>query len=169
MSARVHASTDDVDPAVCGAGLRPPISAAPSPSRGSSDAADSFEGDATEVNPRQHPAAVEQPTPTEIDPSASSQTAMPIAGEPVRMISMKDHSEGQRPKLEPRVPLHVQLRSLAEVSGSHEVQRGLGQLALPRNPAQKRERGVGDDVVRACMALLLAGTIALAIWLVFGR
>ena len=170
MTARAHSSTGHVDTAVFdAAGLGAPLAtvpAAPAPSPGASDGADAFEGDATEENPRQDFAAVEQPTPTEIDPSPP---AIPMVSEPVRVISMKDHTEGQRPPRAPRMPLHVQLRSLAQVSGSHEVQPGLGHLAPPRDPARKREMLVGAQVVRACAAVLLAGSIALTIWLVFGR
>ena len=173
MSARAHPPTNDVGSAVFDpAGLQPPSGAAVAASRGSSEAVDCFEGDATEENPRQDLAAVEQPTPTEIDPSAPLPlVARPERCEPVQVISvisMMDHTEGQRPKPEPRVRLHVQLRTLAEVSGSHEVQRGLGYLAPPRDPARKRERQLGDHAVLACVAVLLAGAIALAIWFVAG-
>jgi hypothetical protein len=174
MSQRARPSTDDI-----GTAKRVPApfdAALPAPPHGSAEAVDAFEGDATEVNPRQGLAAVEQPTPTEIDPSAPSPPSVPTAiaarperSEPIRVISMKDPTEGQQPKPEPRVPLHVQLRTLAQVSGSHDVQPGLGHLAPPRDPARKRDRRIGNQIARACVALLLAGTIALAIWFVFGR
>jgi hypothetical protein len=168
MTAQAHSSTDDVDIAGFDApALRPPLgaaSAASAPSPGSSDAADAFEGDPTEVNPRQGLATVEQPTPTEIDPSAPSPPAAPV-----RVISMKDHTEGQRPPPAHRVPLHVQLRTLAQVSGSHEVQPGLGHLAPPREPTQAPERRLRDIAVRVAIAVALGVAAALIIWFVAGR
>lgn len=147
-----------------------------------------WEFDATEVTPRPVP-AVEQATPTRIDtpvPSAGSPVGSPAASpadqatptavtariersEPIRVISMKDRSAGRPRVEEPRVPLHVQLRTMAEVAGLRDPPSGLGHLAPPRDPQQARKRRQLDNVVWACVAIGLAGGIALAIWLIAGR
>jgi hypothetical protein len=115
----------------------------------------------TEVTPR--PVPVEQATPTEL-------TARPERSEPLRMISMKAQAEAgaARPVAEPRVPLHVQLRTMAEVAGVHEP-AGLGRLAPPRDPRQARTRHRRANLAWACIAVVLAGGIALSIWLIAGR
>jgi hypothetical protein len=167
MSAPAPPSSDGIDATVfdaAGPGL--PFGAAPAasaPSHGISGAVDAFEGDETEENPRQGVAAVEQPTPTEIDPAAPCPPAAAI-----QVISMKDHTSRQRPKPEPRVPLHVQLRALAEVSGARELQRGLGYLAPPRDPVSTPERSVRDVAVRLIITVALAVAAALVIWLLAG-
>jgi len=90
--------------------------------------------------------------------------------EPIRVISMKDHGEAPKPRSEdPRVPLHVQLRSMAEVAGLHDAPVGLGNLAPPRDPRQARARRLRANVVWAGVAIVLACAIALAIWFVAGR
>jgi hypothetical protein len=123
---------------------------------------ESFEQAATEINPRQTLAA-EQATPTEIDPQLQR-------SEPIRVFSMKAQTdaeaEAQKPKA--RVPLHAQLRSMAEVARRHDTPaHGLGYLARPRDPAQPAHphRGV---ILRVAIAVALACTAALAIWLVAG-
>jgi hypothetical protein len=148
----------------------------------------------TEVAPR--PVAVEQATPTRIDtsgPAAAVVAALaeaaeqatptevtariersePVAavppGEPLRVFSMKDQAEGgTRAPVEPRVPLHVQLRAIAEVAGVHEA-AGLGRLAPPHDPRQARKRRRRADLAWAGVAVALAGGIAIAIWLIAGR
>jgi hypothetical protein len=90
--------------------------------------------------------------------------------EPIRVFSMKDHTEvQQRRSEEHRVPLHVQLRSLAEVSGRNDTPVGLGRLAPPRDPRQARARRWRDNVVWACVAIVLATVIAVVVWLIAGR
>src|SRR5262245_21414487 len=132
----------------------------------------------------------EQATPTEIDselptPVASSPTpveAMPVEqatptvvaarperSEPIRVISMKNRAPSEPRAEEPRVPLHVQLRSMAEVAGTHGRAAGLGHLAPPRDPQQARRRRQRDNVVWACAAILLACAISLGIWFIAGR
>ena len=150
---------------------------------------------ATEVGPR--PVAVEQATPTRIDtsgPAAAVVAALageagqatptevtariersePIAavppGEPLRVFSMKDQAEGNMPRAtaEPRVPLHVQLRAIAEVAGVHEA-AGLGRLAPPHDPRQARKRRRLANLAWAGVAVALAAGISIAIWLIAGR
>jgi hypothetical protein len=150
--------------------------------------ADGWELDATEVAPGPTP-AVEQATPTRIDtpvPSSASPSVPPAASpadqatptavtarlersEPIRVISMKEPSAGRPRVEEPRVPLHVQLRTMAEVAGRRIPPSGLGRLAPPRDPRQARKRRQLDNVVWACVAVGLAGGIALVIWLIAGR
>jgi len=90
--------------------------------------------------------------------------------EPIRVISMKDHTEAAKPRAEDRrVPLHVQLRSMAEVAGLHDAPIGLGNLAPPRDPRQARARRLRDNMVWAGVAIVLACGIALAIWLIASR
>jgi hypothetical protein len=142
----------------------------------------------TEVGPR--PVAVEQATPTRIDtpmpvpPAAAAEQATPTEltariersepvavppGEPLRVISMKDQAEaGARAAAEPRVPLHVQLRAIAEVAGVHDV-AGLGRLAPPHDPRQARKRRRRADLAWAGVAVVLAAGISIAIWLIAGR
>jgi hypothetical protein len=124
----------------------------------------SFEGDETRegmgfagVAPR----PVEQGTPTVV--------ARPEPSEPIRVFSMKDQTAPQRRPDAQRAPLHVQLRSLAEVSRRHDTPPvGLGRLAPPRDPRQARARRLRDNLGWACVALGLAGAISLAIWLAAG-
>jgi len=116
--------------------------------------------------------AAEQATPTEV--TARLERSEPIAavppGEPLRVFSMKDQAAGAMPRAtaEPRVPLHVQLRTMAEVAGVHEP-AGLGRLAPPRDPRQARMRRRRANFAWACLAVALAGGISLAIWLIAGR
>lgn len=166
--------------------------------------AESFEGDATDVNPRQGPGAAEQPTPTAVDPHAPLPPSRPgparhalstagvtgpaaalrpgvaevpgrgdpagDASEPVQVISMMDRVGKPRRPAAPRVPLHVQLRSLGEAARSQDTPaRGLGYLAPPRDHDRMPERRLGGIVVRVCAAVGLAAVIAVAIWLVAGR
>jgi hypothetical protein len=141
---------------------------------------------ATEVSSR--PVPVEQATPTRIDGSvpvppgtlappadAAEQatptelTARPERSEPLRVISMKDQAEGgTRVPAEPRVPLHVQLRAMAEVAGVHEA-AGLGRLAPPHDPRQARWRRRRANLAWTCLAVALAGGISFTIWLIAGR
>jgi hypothetical protein len=115
--------------------------------------------------------AAEQATPTEV--TARIERSEPVAavppGEPLRVFSMKDQAEGgTRAPVEPRVPLHVQLRAIAEVAGVHEA-AGLGRLAPPHDPRQARKRRRRADLAWAGVAVALAGGIAIAIWLIAGR
>jgi len=142
---------------------------------------------ATEVSPR--PVPVEQATPTRIDTpvpvpppavlaplaGAAEQatptelTARPERSEPLRVISMKDQAEGgTRAPAEPRMPLHVQLRAMAEVAGVHEA-AGLGRLAPPHDPRQARWRRRRANLAWTCLAVALAGAISFTIWLIAGR
>ena len=107
--------------------------------------------------------SIDQATPTAL-------TARPERSEPIRAISMKDHAARPRIAAEaPRVPLHVQLRTMAEVAGIRDLPSGLGHLAPPRDPRQARKRRQRDNVVWACVAIALAAGIAFAIWLIAGR
>ena len=114
---------------------------------------------------------LEQATPTQIDgpvvdgPVPASVAAM--RSEPIRVISMKDHAVAE-PRVEDRVPLHVQLRSMAEVAG-HQTPRELGRLAPPRDPSQVRASHRGANVLWVCAGLAIAAAITLAIWLLAGR
>ena len=141
----------------------------------------SEEGAATEVAPPPGRPAVEVATPTEVDPSAGAEggpnAAVAVAlrpggerSEPIRVISMKDHAEAARPRPEEaRVPLHVQLRSIAEVAGLHDAPVALGNLAPPRDPRQARARRLRANVLWAGVAIVLACAISLAIWFIAGR
>jgi hypothetical protein len=160
MTARSRQPTDDAgatrfDPDPLHALATP--AAAPDRSLGSSVGFDSFEAAATEVNSQHGFPGVERATPTDIDPEHP----------PIRVISMKDHEDKTRID-QPRAPLHVQLRSLAELSSKHRVQRDLGHLAPPRDPRQARARQVRRYALRVGVALGLAAAITLAIWLAAG-
>lgn len=104
-------------------------------------------------------------------------TPIPVArgderSEPIRVISMKAQTEArQRQSDPPQAPLHVQLRSLAEVSRRRvdTPPAGLGHLAPPRDPREVRARRLRADLRWGCVALALAAVITLAIWLVAGR
>jgi hypothetical protein len=165
MSQRASPPTEDIGTATLESNrVRARFDAAPpAPPRSSSEPVDAFEGDATEENPRQGLATVEQPTPTEIDPSVPSPPAAPV-----RVISMKKHAEGRRAIPEHRVPLHVQLRTLAEVAGHHELQPGLGHLAPPRELAQAPACPVRGIAIRVGIAVALGFAAALVIWFLVG-
>jgi hypothetical protein len=134
---------------------------------------ESFELAATEVTPMPGRAQVEQATPTCVDPAPLPPGA-PAAiargaerSEPIRVISMKDHAGAQKPRNhDQRVPLHVQLRSIAEVAGMHDSGIGLGNLAPPRDPRQAQARRVRSNVVWACVAIVLACAVMVVVWLV---
>jgi hypothetical protein len=139
-------------------------------------ASESWDHDATEVTPRpaqppaqlsaQSPAQppIDQATPTEL-------TARPERSEPLRVISMKDRTgDDARPRnAEHRVPLHVQLRSMAEVAGLRDPRNALGRLAPPHDPRRARRRRQRDNAMWACVAIVLACGISLGIWLIAGR
>jgi hypothetical protein len=102
----------------------------------------------------------------------TSLAARPERSEPIRVISMKDQAGAGQPRITeepPRVPLHVQLRTMAEVAGMHDPPSALGRLAPPHDPRQVRNRHRRDNLVWACVAIVLAGGISLAIWLIAGR
>jgi hypothetical protein len=125
----------------------------------------------TDIAPGPLPPA-EQATPTEVAARPERPAAMLPNGEqsePIRVISMKNRAQSEPRADEPRVPLHVQLRSMAEVAGTHDRAAGLGHLAPPRDPQQARRRRQRDNVVWACAAILLACAISLGIWFIAGR
>jgi hypothetical protein len=117
--------------------------------------------------------AAEQATPTGLTARIERSepiAAVPPGGEPLRVFSMKDQAEVAMPRAtaEPRVPLHVQLRAIAEVAGVHDA-AGLGRLAPPHDPRQARKRHRRANLAWAGLAVALAGGISLAIWLIAGR
>jgi hypothetical protein len=157
MTVRAPRSTEDQAPGRADAPASP-------------EAHDSFERDktregmgfagvaqATQVVARR---PVEQGTPIEV--------ARPERSEPIRVFSMKDQTAPRRRPDEQRAPLHVQLRSLAEVARRNDTPVGLGRLAPPRDPRQARARRLRGNLGWACVALGLAGAISLAIWLAAG-
>jgi hypothetical protein len=135
------------------------------------DAGDIFEGDPTDVTARpgavvdersESPHSIEQATPTEVTASAEH-------SQPLRVISMKDQTEAEHARMA-SAPLHVQLRSLAEISRRpQDTPIGLGRLAPPRDPREARARRVRANLWWAAVAIALACAIMLAIWLVAGR
>jgi hypothetical protein len=163
-----------------------PVVAASAPA-----APESWEQDPTEVANRvTQPLgpAIEQLTPTQVSSSApplpqlSPQTAVDQAtptevmaraerSEPIRVISKKQRTDDQARKepTAPRVPLHVQLRSMAEVAGLQDPPSSLGHLAPPRDPRQARARRRLNNFVLGLVTVALAGGISLAIWLLAGR
>ena len=181
MTARVRRPTDETGTEVHGAERqRAMFGGSPGDRVGApaeaTDRHDSWDRDATEVGPRAGAPPVEQPTPTHIDPrppveqgTPTELSARPERSEPIRVFSMKDRTESARPRSEPRVPLHVQLRSMAEVAGLQEPRNALGHLAPPRDPREVRARRRRDNVVWACVAIILACAISLAIWFIAGR
>lgn len=117
--------------------------------------------------------AVEHATPTQIDEAPLDQgtpTAVtaPERSEPLQVISMKDQLARPRGGAERR-PLHIQLRSLAEVAGRHDTPVNLGRLAPPRDPRQARARRLRANVLWACVAIVLACGISLVVWFAAGR
>jgi hypothetical protein len=191
MSVRARRPTDEIateiyDPEQPRSGLRPPVSAA-DPAAAPVVPFESFESDVTEVTPIPTRGQIDLAMPTGIDsapgggaplvePAASGNPAAPAAprrferSEPIRVISMKDHTDVQKPRADdPRVPLHVQLRSLAEVAGHSNTPVELGRLAPPRDPRQARARRMRANVIWGCIAIALACAISLSIWLVAGR
>lgn len=101
-------------------------------------------------------------TPTEV--------TRPEKSEPLHIISMKDQLGAQQRRIEERrVPLHVQLRSLAEVSGRNDTPVNLGHLAPPRDPHKVRASQLRANVLWVCVAIALACAISLTIWFVAGR
>jgi hypothetical protein len=171
MSARARRPTDDLATEVFD-----DARARHGPPTGQPEA---FELAATEVTPTPGPADAEWETPTQIDPApvAPGEPAAPKRlargaerSEPIRVISMKDAAEARASlDAEARVPLHVQLRSIAEVAGLHDQPADLGTLAPPRDPRKARARRRRDNLVWLGVAFALAGLIMLAIWLVAGR
>jgi hypothetical protein len=141
----------------------------------------SVDQDPTGMAPRPRSSAVEQATPTEIDPpgvgdpgrAARPGTPIPVArgeerSEPIRVISMKDRIAPRRRRDEKPAP-QVQLRSLAEVRRRADTPVGLGHLAPPRDPREVRARRLRANLRWGCVALALAAVISVVIWLVAGR
>jgi hypothetical protein len=123
--------------------------------------------------------AAPPPSATPLDPHPPIEAAAPIErsrlerSEPIRAISMKDHTAATKPRSEGvrgplSVQLSVQLRSMAEVAGRNDTPVRLGHLAPPRDPRQARARRVRDNVVWAGVAVALACAISLAIWFIAG-
>jgi hypothetical protein len=195
MSARARRPTDDerterFDPnrlARPGARIGAPPQRTDPPAAPLTPLFESLQQDATEVTPIPR-AAADQVTLREMEPAPSGAAApavprppvLPAApaerrrelqrSEPIRVISMKDQAEAQKPRRDdPRAQLQVQLRSLAEVRGRSDTPVRLGNLAPPRDPRQARARRMRDNVIWAGVAIALACVIALAIWLVARR
>jgi hypothetical protein len=105
----------------------------------------------TDVDPRR---PVEHGAPTEPTPRRQS--------EPLRVVSMKDTGE-TAVKAAREVP-KAQIRSIAEVTGRTARPSGMGRLAPPRDPKEVRARRVRDNVIWACLAVILACGVTLAIW-----
>jgi hypothetical protein len=125
----------------------------------------------TEVYELRRNAVAEQATPTYVDrPPEAVPVAAPVErSEPIRVISMKNRPDTDRPRDE-RPPLQVQLRSMAEVSKRRNTPpAGLGHFAPPRDPRQARARRLRANLVWAFVAIGLAAAITLAIWLLAGR
>jgi len=169
MSARVRRPTDEVATEIYDPERQRALLGTSLPSADPPASFEPFE-DATEVTPvPDKPAALDPGPPAE--PAAPTELRQRLErSEPIRVISMKDHAEAARPRSDDaRVPLHVQLRSMAEVAGHNDTPAKLGNFAPPRDPRQARARRVRDNVVWACVAVVLACAISLAIWLVAGR
>lgn len=177
MTARARRPTDEDGTGVYDPERRRALSGAPAASPVAPVSPASWDHDATEVTPWPDSSAVDHATPTHVDASRPIEqgtptevVARPERSEPIRVISMKDRSDGDRPRGDrPRVPLHVQLRSMAEVAGRRDPRSGLGHLAPPHDPQKARKRRQRDNVVWACVAIGLACGISLAIWLIAGR
>lgn len=181
MSERARSPTDDerterFDPdRLDRPGARPgaPAPAAPpavSPVGARVGVFESFEQDVTEVTPLPGSPEIAHATAAHPEPGGPAERRRLQRSEPIRVISMKDHTEVAKPRSEdPRVQLQVHLRSMAEVAGRSEAPVKLGHLAPPRDPRQARARRVRANVIWSCVAVALAGAIALAIWLVAGR
>jgi hypothetical protein len=126
----------------------------------------------TEVHDPARRGPVENAAPTYIDrpPEAVPVPAAAERSEPIRVISMKNRPDTDRPRDPERAPLQVKLRSMAEVAGRRNTPAaGLGHLAPPRDPREVRARRMRANVVWACVAIGLACAITLAIWLLAGR
>jgi hypothetical protein len=191
MSARARRPTDEIateiyDPVHPRVLLQKPAPAAPlTPLLPSLE--HDLEQETTEVTPIPTRGPIDLATPTHIDPtpgdaashdesSPPAEPAAPAQGrrfersEPIRVFSMKHHTDPQKPRADdPRVQLQVQLRSLAEVAGRSHTPGELGRLAPPRDPRQARARHVRANVTWACIAIALACAISLSIWLIAGR
>lgn len=114
--------------------------------------------------------------PVAIPHVASAPVAAPHAviargaerSEPLRVISMKQPGS-DKPRVEaPRLPLHVQLRSIAEVAGRNAPQE-LGNLAPPRDAGLPAARARTPLALWVCIGLAIAFAIAFAIWFIAGR
>jgi len=168
MTTRARRPTDEVGTEIFDAERRHALLGGPG------QRIESSEHDATEVTPRPGGPIAEGATPTHIDPLPAAPIAVGRAerSEPIRVVSMKDQLDRDRPRPdEARLPRPVQLRSMAEVArrGRADTPLGLGNLAPPRDPRQARARRVRANVVRAGVALGLACALAFAIWLIAGR
>jgi len=160
MTARPRQPTDDASAARYDPDPLPARgSSTQNASRNSSGRFDWFDVGPTEVDPHPGFAVVEHAT-ADVDPAGNPP--------PIRVISMKDRDDDKPRVDQPRVPLHVQLRSLSELSHTTS-QRSLGHLAPPRDPRQARARQVRRYALRAGVALGLAVVIAFAIWLAASR
>jgi hypothetical protein len=138
------------------------------PGAARADAHESFEGDQTRQG--MGFASVAEATQVDarrpVEPGAPTELAPPERSEPIRVFSMKDRTAPQRRPDAQRPPLHVQLRSLAEVARRNDTP--VGRLAPPRDPRQARARRLRGNLGWACVALGLAAAISLAIWLAAG-
>ena len=141
----------------------PPAARAVAPAAAPPDApTDPFESAVTDETSRLGSPAVEVATPTEI-------TARAERSEPIRVFSMKDATGPGRRQTDERRAMHVQLRSIAEVTRRHQTPVDLGHLAPPRDPRKARTRRLVDNMIWGCVAIILACGIMLAIWLIAGR
>jgi len=115
---------------------------------------------------------VQLATPTAVDPRRPVEQAAPPApapapaprriSEPLRVVSMKDVGSTTVKTARP-VP-KPQIRSIAEVTGRTARPPGMGRLAPPRDPKEVRARRMRDNVIWACLAVILACGVTLAIW-----
>src|SRR5262249_52586309 len=116
---------------------------------------------APRARPADHPLAI----------VARSVKAQDDASGPIRAISMKTPGTGAAGKLDPTPPKPmpvVKLRAMSEVASGGAAARpeNLGFIAPPYDPRENRQRRAREIVIWACVCVILASGIALAIWFI---
>ncbi|MBA3542800.1 MAG: hypothetical protein H0T79_24495 [Deltaproteobacteria bacterium] len=87
----------------------------------------------------------------------------------VQAISMKTPAELASERAgRPELP-KVKLRAMGEVNRQRSITPPMGNLALPFNPKEARERRWWSNTFWGAIAVIIASLVALAIWLVAGR
>jgi hypothetical protein len=91
--------------------------------------------------------------------------APPAQPAQIKAISMKTPGDIVKREMPEAEMPHVKLRAMSEMSRANTPQN-LGNLAPPYDPGEARKRTAREYVFWACIALILACALAMAVWFV---
>ena len=107
---------------------------------------------------------VEVATPTLVDKPRRDRSA------PIRVISMKTPAAAARAKKLTAKQHKPEIRSLADVVKKNATPaHGMGYLAPPANPKERRGRKLRDWLIWGSVLVMITCAVMLAVWFLAGR